>query len=293
MAKYVIAGLGEILWDVFGKDEKLGGAPANFAFHAASMGAEALAISTIGNDPRGQKALTELKNAGLSIAGIAVDSKHQTGYVEATVDSKGVAHYHFPDDVAWDHLQLTNTAKDIINKLDAVTFGTLAQRSRQSQELIHSFLQNVPETCLKVYDINLRQNFYNKEIIEKSLKLSDILKLNEEELPVLAEMFSLTGSEKEQLESLVETYQLKLGILTCGNQGSLLVTPATSNRHSGVTAEVVDTVGAGDSFTAATVIGFMQGKPLSEINNHANRVAAFVCGHQGAMVAIPDNLKAK
>lgn len=291
MSKYVIAGLGEILWDVFGEDEKLGGAPANFAFHAASMGAEALAISTIGNDTRGHKALAILKEAGLVVDGIAVDSNHPTGFVEATIDGDGAAHYHFPDDVAWDYLQLNEAAKKAVGRLDAVAFGTLAQRSEQSRELIHSFLQDVPKTCLKVYDINLRQNFYSKEIIATSLKLSDVIKLNEEELPVLAEMFSLTGDEQEQLETLIKTYQLKLAILTCGGNGSLLVTSNMIDKHSGITAEIVDTVGAGDSFTAVTIIGFLQGKTLSEINDHANRVAAFVCQHQGAMVELPDDLK--
>lgn len=291
MAKYVIAGLGEILWDVFGKEEKLGGAPANFAFHAASLGAEALTISTIGDDARGHKALAQLKEAGLSIDGISIDHTQQTGYVEATINAEGIADYHFPDNVAWDHLQLTKTAKEFIKDIDAVAFGTLAQRSNQSRELIHSFLQNVPETCLKVYDLNLRQHFYNKEIIKASLSVSDVIKLNDEELPVLANLFSLTGSEQQQLESLITSYQLKLAILTCGAEGSLLVTANHADKHPGVTTDIVDTVGAGDSFTAAIIIGFIQGKQLSEINDHANRVATFVCSQQGAMVALPDNLK--
>ncbi len=290
MPQYTIAGIGELLWDVFGSEEKLGGAPANFAWHAANLGAQAHIISTVGSDPRGDLAREKLKQAGLTTATIAVDPHHQTGFVKATIDSNGIAHYLFPDDVAWDYLQLTAAARNISDKLDAITFGTLAQRARQSRALIHSLLAELPQKCLRIYDINLRQNFYNRNIIESSMQLADIIKLNEEELPVLTKLFSLNGNKETQLKTLLAKYRLKLAILTFGGEGSLLVTPTEKDRHPGMKTKIVDTVGAGDSFTAAAIIDFMKGRSLAEINDHANHVAAFVCEHQGAMVKLPDYL---
>lgn len=291
MSTLFLAGLGELLWDVFGKKEKLGGAPANFAYHVNNLGAESIAISTVGNDIRGTKALEELSQAGLSTMGIAIDPQHPTGYVEAHINAEGVAEYFFPDNVAWDHLKITPAAETILHKLNAISFGSLAQRQEKSRQTIYDVLEKVPSNCLKIFDINLRQHFYSPDIIKPSLQYADILKLNEEELPILAKMLSLKGDTQEQLQHLQEKFKLKLTILTQGQHGSILLTEDGIDIHPGITTSVVDTVGAGDAFTAAAVLGFLQGQPLQQINDHANKIAAFVCQHRGAMVAVPKNLR--
>lgn len=291
MSTLFLAGLGELLWDVFEKEEKLGGAPANFAFHVNNLGAKSITISTVGNDIRGTRALDELSRSGLSTIGISVDPEHPTGYVEAHINPEGVAEYFFPKNVAWDHLKITPAAKAILHELNAISFGSLAQRREKSRQTIHNLLENLPPRCLKIFDINLRQHFYSLDIIEQSLRVADILKLNEEELAVLAKMLTIEGNSQEQLHYLQERFDLKLTILTQGQHGSILLTQNSLDIHPGVKTSVIDTVGAGDAFTAAAVLGFLKGQPLKQINDHANKVAAFVCQHQGAMVAIPENLR--
>lgn len=291
MPTLLLAGLGELLWDVFKNEEKLGGAPANFAYHASILGSESIVISTIGDDPRGKKALTELNEANLTTNGIAIDSVHPTGYVEANINEEGIAEYFFPDNVAWDHLVITETTKDIAPRLDAIAFGTLAQRTKNSETTIHNFLATLPRKCLKIFDINLRQHFYTFDNIKKSLEIADIVKLNEEELPVLAQMFKILGDSQDHLQYLLDIFNLKLIILTQGGNGSVLLSLDDVDIHPGFKTIIVDTVGAGDSFTAATVIGFIHGLSLKEINKHANKIATHVCQEQGAMVTIPESLR--
>ena len=291
MSTLLLAGLGELLWDVFKDEEKLGGAPANFAYHASNLGADSMIISTIGDDPRGKKALTELEEANLTTDGIAIDPIHPTGYVEAKINATGVAEYFFPYNVAWDHLAITETIKNIAPRLDAIAFGTLAQRTKESETTIHDLLRTLPKNCLKVFDINLRQHFYTFDTINKSLEVADIVKLNEEELPVLTLMFEIPGDNQNQLQFLLEKFNLKLIILTQGGSGSVLLARDGIDIHPGFKTTIVDTVGAGDSFTAATVIGFIHGLSLKEINEHANKVASHVCKEQGAMVPVPKGLR--
>ena len=291
MSTLLLAGLGELLWDVFKDEEKLGGAPANFAYHASNLGANSIVISTIGDDIRGNKALAELKKANLTTNGIAIDRVHPTGYVEAHINAKGIAEYFFPDNVAWDHLVINKATKDTASYIHAIAFGTLAQRTQESETTIHDFLHRLPKKCLKVFDINLRQHFYTFNTVKKSLEVANIVKLNEEELPVLTQMFKIPGDTRKQLQFLLDTFGLQLIILTQGGSGSILLSKNGIDIHPGFTTTVVDTVGAGDSFTAATVIGFIRGLSLKEINEHANHVAAHVCKTQGAMVAVPESLR--
>jgi fructokinase len=284
MASYKIAGIGEILFDIFGETEELGGAPVNFVYHASALGAGGIAVSTVGNDRRGRKAIDELKQRGLDVDCISIDERHPTGYVEASLDHRGVASYDFPDDVAWDHLSLNKRALEIAPRLDAVCFGSLAQRSPVSRQAIRRFLAKTPPKALKIYDINLRQTFYTQNTIIESLELADMVKLNEEELPVMAGMLDISGKEGEMLEAVVKRFGLKLAVLTRGDRGSLLVSPEESSQHLGFTpAQIVDTVGAGDSFTAVVTIGLLDGEDLQTINARANRVAAVVCSRTGAM----------
>jgi fructokinase len=291
MKKYTIAGIGELLWDVLPDKEVIGGAPVNFAYHAAAIGAQGIPISTIGHDDRGKRALAELQERGLNTAAISLSEDYTTGYVTAAIDEQGAATYSFPGDVAWDHLQINDYAKTVQSKLDAICFGSLAQRSEESRLAIHTFLDGLNPDTVKVFDINLRQNFYSKEIIEASLRRTDILKLNDEELPVLAKLLGLKKTYGEWLTLLINTYDLKMAILSKGRNGSILMTPDDSSEHPGIATEVTDTIGAGDSFTAAATIGYLQEMTLDDINEKANRLAAYVCSQQGAMPLLPESLK--
>ena len=291
MDSLAIAGIGEVLWDVLQDSEKLGGAPINFAFHAQGLGATSYAISTVGDDQRGRAALQLLADHGVGCDHITVLPGAVTGYVEARVDAAGVASYSFPDDVAWDRLLLEERTLALAGQLDAVCFGSLAQRSAHTRQVIRDFLACTASSTLKVFDMNIRQNFYTPELLQQSMGLADVVKLNDDELELISGMQGLTGDEVTRLRSLVAAFGLRLIVLTRGGKGSLLVTRDAISDHPGVAAEVVDTIGAGDSFTAATVVGLLQGKSLDEINDHANRVAAWVCSQRGAMVALPVELR--
>ena len=291
MKQIKIAGIGEILWDVLPDAEQLGGAPINFAYHVSALGAEAFAISTIGNDIRGENALKELQKRGVNTSYISVLEQFDTGYVTARVDGKGIATYEFPDDVAWDHLTINPAAQLCAAELQAICFGTLAQRSDSARLTIQNYLGTTSEKTIKVCDLNLRQNFYNRAIIETSLKICTVLKLNDDELTVISSLFLLSGTEHEQMEALRKHFDLQLVILTKGSNGSILIAKDGSSRHQGIATEVVDTIGAGDSFTAAVVTGLLHNKTLDEINDKANRLAAYVCGQPGAMPPVPQRFR--
>jgi fructokinase len=284
---FTVAGIGELLWDVLPSEEKLGGAPINFTYHAAALGGEGIPISSIGNDSRGTKALDFLAAKQLDTRCISISDQLPTGFVTIELDNAGVAHYHFPDHVAWDHLLINQAAQSVTDRLDAVCFGTLAQRSRASRTTIRGYLTDLPAATKRVFDLNLRQDFYSRDIIETSLEICSILKLNEDELAILASMFGLSGNTQEQLNSLLRGHCLELVILTRGAGGSILLSDEKCVSHPGTATTVVDTIGAGDSFTAAVVIGLLLQRPLAEINETASRLAAYVCSQSGAMPDIP------
>ena len=287
----VVAGIGEVLWDVVGEHETLGGAPINFAFQAGQLGAAALAISSIGDDVRGQRTLSTLQEYGVVTDHITVVDGVPTGYVQARVDADGVAAYEFPAEVAWDRIAIESATWAIAPQLRAICFGSLAQRAEHSREAIHSFLKALPPGVLKIFDLNIRQDYYSTEIIRDSLIQADILKLNDDEIALLTRQEGLKGSTEQRLTALVERYRLSLAVLTRGERGSLLVSPTATADHCGYQADVVDTIGAGDSFTAVIAMGMLRGYALDKINEHANLVAAHVCGRRGAMVVLPENLR--
>lgn len=286
----VIAGIGELLWDVLPDAEVIGGAPVNFTYHVTALGARGIPITTIGDDARGKKALAELQKRGVDIAGIAVSDGYPTGFVSVVLDKEGKASYVFPDQVAWDHLLINDYAASLNSNLDAICFGSLAQRSELSRRVIYTYLDSLRSETMKIFDINFRQDFYSRQVIENSLVRTDILKLSEEELPVLADLLALQGSSDAWLQVLVKRYDLAMAILSRGDRGSLLLTPDTYSEHSGIVTQVADTIGAGDSFTAAAIIGYLRGLPLDQINEQANRVAAYVCSQQGGMPQLPEFL---
>lgn len=287
--KHKVVGIGEILWDMLPGGKTLGGATTNFAFHAHQLGARSFIVSSVGDDAPGKEILGKLRVLNLSTGYIAIHKGCETGIVEVRLED-GIPEFEIREGVAWDHIPWNTALKELAASCDAVCFGSLAQRSEMSRMTIRNFLKFTKPGCLQVCDINLRQHFYNTDIIESSLQLASVLKLNNEELAVVAEIFSLSGSEKAILEILMDRFELAMVALTKGNQGSLLKTRKEESFLEVPKVEVRDTVGAGDSFTAAMVVGMLNRKPLREIHQAANETAAYVCSQDGATTVLPERL---
>jgi len=286
MPQFTAIGLGEILWDVLPEGRKLGGAPANFAYHVNQLGGVGIPVSRVGNDSLGREALDILQANKVSIDHISIDSVRPTGTVAAVVDEAGIATYTFPDDVAWDFIAMVEADIALAASADVICFGTLAQRASISRKAVRNFLLHAPD-ALKVYDINLRQDFYTPDRIRNSLDMADVLKINDDELALIIEMFDLPLGERMALDELIDRHGLKLAVLTRGSEGALILSPDDVSDLPGVPTSVVDTIGAGDSFTAAMALAYLHGKSLDEINRYATRVAAYVCGQAGAMPEMP------
>jgi fructokinase len=289
--RFKIAGIGEVLWDVFPDGEQFGGAPANFACHCRALGARSYVISCIGDDARGEQAVEFLQNHDVDTSALAVSDIYETGTVVVTLDEAGQPTYEIKEGVAWDHLLYSNTLDSIARDLDAVCFGTLGQRATTSRETIQGFLAATQPRCLRVYDVNLRQSFFNEDVIRASLTVANALKLNDEELQVIAPMHHLEGTDETNTRSLLELYELELIALTRGSRGSLVITPDTVSDVPGVDATIANTVGAGDAFTAAIITGYLSGWSLDKTNRFANRVAAFVCSKIGAVPELPEAVR--
>jgi fructokinase len=286
--KFLVVGLGELLWDFLPEGRRLGGAPANFAYHASRLGANAVVVSCIGSDKLGHDIVKQLQKKELNVRFVSKSPQWPTGVVSVELDKRGIPTYIIHKDVAWDFIPWRSNYKKLAPAVDAVCFGSLAQRSYKSRQTIQCFLSLTKKSCLRVFDINLRQSYYDREIIESSLTLANIVKLNDEELTVVANLLSLEGSEQALLETLMKKYNLLAIALTKGIHGSVLSTSKQTISHGGYPVEnVVDTVGAGDSFTAALVMGFLLGISAKEIIDLANRLASFVCTQQGAMPSYP------
>jgi len=292
MAKrFTVAGIGELLWDVFPHHKRLGGAPANFAFHCYQLGAEAYPVSCVGTDELGLRIRENLREMGVDARYVLESDSFPTGTVQVILNDEGKPSYQIFENVAWDHIAFTSGLKELAAKLDAVCFGSLSQRSPVSRETIHAFLRHTPEAALRIFDVNLRQSYFSKEQIEDSLRLASILKLSDEELPVLAGYFGLRGDVMDQLSELRERFDLQLLAYTRGPDGSVLVRADEVDDAPGQEGLAVDSVGAGDSFTASLCMGVLQGWPLSRVNLFANRVASFVCSQKGATPILPDDLR--
>ncbi|QJB56173.1 carbohydrate kinase [Pseudodesulfovibrio sp. zrk46] len=290
MKQFTAVGMGEILWDVLPTGRKLGGAPANFAYHVNALGGTGIPFSRIGDDDLGREALDILREHGVATDQISVDTEHPTGTVDAAIDANGVATYTFPDDVAWDFLAFDEAERAIAMEADAICFGTLAQRSSVSRDAILDVLGDATKP-LKIYDINLRQEFYTPERVRDSLIVADVLKINDEELALVAQMFSLPRGEREAMQALLEAHDLTLAVLTRGGEGSLILSADDCSDLPGQPTEVVDTIGAGDSFTAAMALAYLSGRSLDEVNQYAASVAAYVCTQAGAMPPVPGSLR--
>lgn len=285
----VIVGLGEALWDCLPDGSKLGGAPANFAYHASQFGNDAYAISAIGNDALGDQTLKEFDEKHLKYVMPRVD--YPTGTVQVELDEEGIPTYDIKQNVAWDNIPFTPEVEHVAKHCGCVCFGSLAQRNKISRDTIHSFLDTTPMSCLKIFDINLRQNFYTKEIIQDSLKACDILKINDEELVTIGRLFGYPGLDIENKCYLIlGKYNLKMLVLTCGTNGSYVFAPGVKSFQPTPKVEVDDTVGAGDSFTGSFASAILAGMPIKEAHKLAVEVSAFVCTQPGAMPKLPENL---
>jgi fructokinase len=287
-----IVGLGEVLWDVFPEGPRFGGAPANFACHAAMLGAEAVMVSQVGDDELGQRAIASLRGHGVNTDHIGRSGDSPTGTVQVELDEAGKPRFEIRERVAWDSIPWSDDLEALAARADAVCFGTLAQRGETSRRTIRRFLEATGPDCLRIFDVNLRQQFYDPHVVLDSLRLADALKLNDEELPLVASMCGVAGDDLDVMAELRERYGLRLLALTRGAHGAVLLSGAAASQCQGPPVQVKDTVGAGDSFTAAMVFGWLQGRDLDAICRHACRVAAFVCSQPGATPPLPDDLRA-
>jgi fructokinase len=294
----IIVGLGELLWDMLPEGKQLGGAPANFSVMSARLGNRAVIASRLGNDVLGREARKYLAPLPADLNSIQEDAKHSTGSVSVTLTA-GQAEYLFHEPVAWDFLDFTPQWKQLAAEADAVCFGTLAQRQPVSRKTIHAFLAATRKECVRVFDVNLRKPFYTRGVLEDSLGKATILKLNDAEMPEVLKLLRLdTGDTPEDVldpstlrkgaRALLEEFPLKLVCVTMGGSGSLLVTPETFDQHPGIPIQVVDTIGAGDAFTAALTSYYLQGAALPVLNEAGNRWGSWVASQAGAMPVLSE-----
>jgi fructokinase len=286
-------GIGELLWDLLPGGRQLGGAPANFAYVASLLGNRAAAVSSLGDDALGMEARERCASLGLEVSHLQSDPTHPTGVVNVKVDSLGQPEFEIVDDVAWDHIEWTPGLKSLASQADVICFGSLAQRRDPSRTTIQHFVRAARESCLRIFDVNLRQNFWNAVILKTGFALATVIKMNHTELPIVMEAIGRPGSEDEQAnaELLLEDFGLELVCITRGMSGSILVSRKGMSDHSGFRVKVTDTVGAGDAFTATLAHGYRQGLSLDAINEAANRMGAWVVSQPGATPSgIPEDL---
>ena len=287
---FEILAVGEILWDLLPAGRQLGGAPANFAYHAHALGGHVHLISRVGHDPLGIEILDRLRALGVSTDFVATDTAAPTGTVTVRLSADGQPQFTIHEDVAWDRISAGKDLLELAARAQAVCFGSLAQRREPSRASIRRLVAATPAEALRVFDINIRQHFYSPELIEASLRLANVLKLNDQELTLLASIFDLRGDTRKQVATLARRFGLDTVALTRGTAGSLLMSEGVWSEHLGLPAKVADTVGAGDSFTAALTLGLLAGWPLDHINRHANEIAAYVCSQPGATPKLPEEL---
>lgn len=283
--------MGEALWDVLPEGKKIGGAPANFAYHVSQFGFDSRVVSAVGNDELGDEILDVFRSKGVKCQIERVG--YPTGTVQVKLDDEGVPCYEIKENVAWDNIPFTNELKRLALNTRAVCFGSLAQRSEVSRSTINLFLDAMPdvEGQLRVFDINLRQNFYTKEILLESFSKCNVLKINDEELIAISRMFGYPGIDlQDKCRALLTKYDLQMLILTCGTNGSYVFTPSVISFQETPKVPVADTVGAGDSFTASFCASILNGKSVSEAHKLAVEVSAYVCTQSGAMPELPQVL---
>lgn len=284
----IVVGMGEALWDVLPEGKKIGGAPANFAYHVSQFGLPSCVVSAIGDDALGKEIIENFTSKGLDQ--LIAEVPYPTGTVQVEIDQTGIPLYDIKENVAWDNIPYTEHLDSLAKRTKAVCFGSLAQRNVVSRNTINHFLDTMPkdDDSLIVFDVNLRQGFYNKEILCKSMQNCNILKINDEELITVSRMFGYPGIDlQDKCWILLGKYNLKMLILTCGINGSYVFTPGNVSFQPTPKVEVADTVGAGDSFTAAFIASILKGKSVTEAHSIAVKTSAYVCTQKGAMPILP------
>ncbi len=288
--KRLVVGLGEVLWDMLPEGRKIGGAPVNFAYHAGQFGIDTMAVSAIGNDKLGEDTIAEMN--GKHLNHIFPSVPYPTGSVQVKLDEKGVPAYDIKENVAWDNIPFTNEIESVARSCRAVCFGSLAQRNAVSRNTIRKFIESTPSGCIRIFDINLRQNFYTSNVIHDSLELCNILKINDEEIMLVSRMFNYDSSNIENVcRTIMEDFSLEKVILTCGTKGSYIFTKGGVSFMPTPKVNVADTVGAGDSFTGSFCAAILRGLPVAEAHKKAVEVSAYVCTQNGAMPEIPESMK--
>ena len=288
----MVVGMGEALWDVLPDGKKIGGAPANFAYHVSQYGLPSCVVSAVGDDALGHEIIANFERKNLNHIVPVVD--YPTGTVQVEIDQAGIPQYDIKENVAWDNIPFTSQLDELATRTKAVCFGSLAQRNVISRKTINRFLDAMPQDDpeqLIVFDVNLRQGFYNEEILRNSMERCNVLKINDEELVTVSRLFGYPGIDlQDKCWILLGKYNLKMLILTCGVNGSYVFTPGNISFQPTPKVEVADTVGAGDSFTAAFLSNILKGKPVVEAHRNAVETSAFVCTQPGAMPILPGKL---
>lgn len=281
--KHKIIGFGEIVWDMLPAGKQIGGAPLNFAFFANTPQSQSYVISAIGNDALGDETLRILESTGVGLSCVQRND-FPTSKVLIDVDEYGCPEYEIVEGVAWDAIEPLPDALELVKDASVFCWGSLAQRNQTSRQTLMALLESLPEDCLKVFDINIRQSYFSREIIQTSLEYSDVLKLNEDELPLVAQMLDMAGDESEIISTIIERYALKYLIYTHGADFSEVHAADGQKSHIPTPkVEVKDTVGAGDSFTASFVSSILEGATLGQSHAKAVEVSALVCTKNGAI----------
>jgi fructokinase len=288
---FKVVGIGEVLWDLLPSGPQLGGAPTNFAWHASALGAVSRLITRVGNDPLGRRVLADFERMHFPLSTVQVDSDHPTGTAAVALSNTGVPEFRIAADAAWDFLQVTESALQAVRDADAICFGSLAQRHPTARAAIQQLVAAARPGALRIFDINLRQRDYSRELIERSSRLADVLKLNEVELAIMQDMFALSGDPAAQLEQLARAFGLATVALTRGPAGSLIYHEGEWSERRPPPVTVVDTVGAGDAFTAALTMGLLRRLDLSALHVAAEELASFVCSRVGAMPPLTEILR--
>lgn len=288
---FKVVGIGEVLWDLLPSGPQLGGAPANFAYHAHQLGAKAQVITRVGNDEHGQRVLRRFEEMNIDGGTVQVDAQLPTGTAGVILGGDGTPQFTIIDGVAWDFLALTDEALKVARNANAVCFGTLAQRKSAASSVIQKLVEATPATALRVFDVNLRQGHYNWEIIEQSLATANVLKMNDHELAVLSPRLELSGTVNQMMAQLAERFELELVAVTRAERGSLLYRNGNWSDLPGRKMDIADTIGAGDAFTAALVLGLLNQFSLEDIHRIAAEIASFVCSQQGATPVLPAHLR--
>lgn len=290
----VIVGMGEVLWDMLPEGKKIGGAPANFAYHVSQYGFDGCVVSAVGDDKLGNEILESFNNRRFNY--LIQRVPYPTGTVQIELDEAGIPCYEIKENVAWDNIPFTDDLEKLAKKTRAVCFGSLAQRNTVSRETINRFLDVMSDAAgqYRVFDVNLRQGFYDKEILCNSMKRCNILKINDEELVAVSRMFEYPGIDLEdKCRALLSEYGLEILILTCGVNGNYVFTRENVSFVNTPKIEVADTVGAGDSFTATFISAILKGKSIREAHELAVEVSAYVCTQNGAMPELPISIKSR